>query len=276
MNIAFVTCVELGFSCIKKLNNSGIEINLIITLDDNLGIKKSGRVYLDGYCEENKIKLLKINNINEEIVYKTLTSLKIDWLFIVGWSQIAKEKLLKTPFKGVLGIHPTLLPQGRGRASIPWAIIKNLNKTGATLFKLDTGVDTGPIYDQVEIKIGDRTNATELYQEINNAHLMLIEKISHNILQNNINFYKQKEEQATVWPQRKLEDGLIDLKGSIFNAERLIRATTKPYPGAFYFEENRKIIVWKSEIIKNVKINNKYLSFFDGDLLLKEIEIINN
>ena len=39
-------------------------------------------------------------------------------------------------------MHPTLLPVGRGRAAIPWAIIKGLDKTGVTMFKLDEGVDT--------------------------------------------------------------------------------------------------------------------------------------
>ena len=78
------------------------------------------------------------------------------------------------------------------------------------------------------------------------------------------------------WPQRKPDDGLINLDGSIYEAELLIRAVTKPYPGAFFFEKEKKIIVWKSKVLKskkNIKENQKKLSFFDGLLLLEDFDI---
>ena len=73
-------------------------------------------------------------------------------------------------------MHPSLLPEGRD-ASIPWAILKNLNKTGVTIFKMDSGIDTGPIVDQIEIPLNDKTTATELYKKVNDAHCHLIKKI---------------------------------------------------------------------------------------------------
>jgi methionyl-tRNA formyltransferase len=57
---------------------------------------------------------------------------QIDWLLIIGWSQIARRELLETPACGCLGMHPSLLPIGRGRAAIPWAILKGLDQTGVT------------------------------------------------------------------------------------------------------------------------------------------------
>ena len=134
MRFAFVTCVELGFNCIKEIYNSGERISSIITLKDKIGTNKSGRVYLDEYCKQKRITLHKIENINENFCEKILLEGNFDWVFIIGWSQIANEKILRIPKYGIIGAHPTLLPKGRGRASIPWAILNGLNYTGVTFF----------------------------------------------------------------------------------------------------------------------------------------------
>ena len=272
MKFAFVTCVELGLSCMKEIYQQGYELDLVITLKDNKAVAKSGRVYVDEFCSENSIDLLKINHVNDDEVIEALKEHDIDWLFIIGWSQIANKNVLNAPTKGVIGIHPTLLPMGRGRASIPWAIIKNLDKTGVTLFKLDEGVDTGPIVDQVEIELNKEMTATELYQKVDNAHMELIGKNIKNLDSGNEILKIQDERKATIWEGRKPEDGEIDLNGSVYEAERLVRALTDPYPGAFYFDKkNTKRIVRKARIVDRVT-GEDCLEFSDGTLELLEIE----
>lgn len=114
MNIAFATCVQLGLSCIEEVHKNGGEFDLFITLKDDLLKKKSGRIYLDDTADKNNVPLLKINHINDDIVINTLKEYEIDWLFIIGWSQIASKEVLNTPKKGCIGMHPTLLPKGEG------------------------------------------------------------------------------------------------------------------------------------------------------------------
>lgn len=173
MKIGFVTCVQLGLSCIEAIYLAGGQLDLAITLPDDKAINKSGRVYLDQFCLKHQIPLIKTNHINDSVVLDSIKQMDLDWLFIIGWSQIAGQAVLDAPNMGVLGIHPTLLPTGRGRAAIPWAILKSLDKTGVTLFKLDTGVDTGPIADQYTIPLTSQTTATELYQLVDDAHMEL-------------------------------------------------------------------------------------------------------
>ena len=143
MKFGFVTCVELGLSCMEEIYAAGGELDLAITLHDDRAINKSGRVYLDDFCGARGIDLVKVRHINDSEAIEAIRSREIDWLFIIGWSQIAGPQVLAAPTHGVHGIHPTLLPEGRGRAPIPWAILKGLKETGVTLFKLDEGVDTG-------------------------------------------------------------------------------------------------------------------------------------
>src|SRR5690606_9572551 len=130
-----------------------------------------------------------------------------------GWSQIAAAETISTPAKGAIGAHPTLLPEGRGRAAIPWAIIKGLTKTGVTFFKMDEGVDTGPILGQYEIPLAPAETATVLYDKVNQAHIQLIEKIWEDLAADRVEALAQDESKATYWEGRTPADG--ELRGEM-------------------------------------------------------------
>ena len=179
MNLGFVTCVQLGLRCMEAIYESGGKLKFALTLPDDVAINKSGRIYIDNFCQLHSIKLFKQSHINNSEVVNIIQEMNIDWLFIIGWSQLASSDVLKAPRKGVLGMHPTLLPIGRGRAAIPWAILKGLDETGVTLFKIDEGIDTGPIASQIRISLNDRISATELYKLVEDAHVLLIKEVIH-------------------------------------------------------------------------------------------------
>lgn len=244
MKVAFCTCVQIGLSCIEAIYKVGGQIDLFISLPDSKAAKKSGRIYLDEFANQQNIPLVKSNHINGLEVIKAIKDYRIDWLFIIGWSQIASLNVINAPKYGTIGAHPTLLPEGRGRAAVPWAILKGLEKTGVTLFKMDEGVDTGEILAQYEILLHPNETATELYHKVNDAHIALIEKIWNPLQNNNLIGVLQDESKATYWEGRKPEDGLITSTMTIQQVDRLVRATTHPYPGAFLLKDNIKYIVW--------------------------------
>jgi methionyl-tRNA formyltransferase len=274
MNFGFVTCVKLGLSCIEKIYSDGYKLDLLITLNDNKSKSKSGRIYLDDFSKKNSIPLLKINHINDKEVVEALIDYQIDWLFIIGWSQICSINTIKTVKMGVIGAHPTLLPEGRGRASIPWAIIKNLTKTGVTFFNMDEGVDSGDIIAQQEILIVSNESATSLYQKVNNTHIILISDVMNKLISGNLNFTKQDVNKITYWEGRKKEDGEIKSFMSVIEVERLIRATTHPYPGAFFIQNGKKFIIWSASINKSEVETNVYIKFKDGDIILNDFDVI--
>jgi len=266
---AFVTCVQIGLSCIEEIYKIGGKLDLLITLKDNKAKDKSGRIYLDEIAAKHNVPLLKINNVNDKEVIETLIKYGIDWLFIIGWSQIARSELLNTPKKGCIGMHPTLLPVGRGRAAIPWAIIKGLDKTGVTMFKLDEGVDTGDIITQGEIILDNEITATELYDKVNRMHTQLIRDKWIDIISDNIKPKKQNEKLATEWPGRKPEDGQITENMTMDEAHTLVRATTHPYPGAFFLTNDSKIIIWnaiKNKLYGDIKLRDGYLQLIDYEV----------
>ena len=250
MRFGFVTCVQLGLSCMEALYEAGGTLDLALTLEDDQAVRKSGRVWLDDFCARRGVPLVKARNVNDDEAVAALAAARLDWLFIVGWSQIARERVLAAPRRGVLGMHPTLLPEGRGRAAIPWAILKGLECTGVTLFRLDAGVDTGPILDQVEIPLRPDADAAELYQAVERAHVELMRKAVPKLIAGTLAPRPQDESRSSVWPGRRPEDGRIDLAGSVADAERLVRAVTRPYPGAFADLDGRRLVVWRARIAR--------------------------
>ncbi|EFV93527.1 methionyl-tRNA formyltransferase [Dietzia cinnamea P4] len=244
MRFGFVTCVELGLSCIEEIFSIGGHLDLLVTLHDHQAVNKSGRIYLDHVAREYGVPLLKIGHINDADAVAAIRGAELDWLFIIGWSQIASQDVLESTTNGVLGMHPTLLPTGRGRAAVPWAIIKRLPKTGVTLFALDQGVDTGPIVDQVEIALDSDETATTLYAKVNEAHRTLMRKAWPSLSSGTCELQAQDEAQATIWPGRRPEDGQIKPSMTVAEVDALVRGVTRPYPGAFWDHDGRRARVW--------------------------------
>ena len=247
MKIAFCTCVQLGKSCIEEVLRIGGHFDLFISLRDDQARQKSGRIYLDELAAKENTPLLKVRHINDPEVLEALEQYEIDWLFIIGWSQIAGEKVLAAPKQGIIGMHPTLLPLGRGRAAIPWAILKGLDKTGVSMFKMDAGVDTGDIIAQGVIPLHDKITATELYALVDEMHVTLMSQCWKDLVNGTVELTPQDHTKATEWPGRKPADGEIFSSMTMEEADRLVRAVTHPYPGAFYRTENGTLRIWSAD-----------------------------
>lgn len=273
MKFAFVTCVQLGLSCIQKIYKIGGKLDLLITLHDHKAHKKAGRIYLNEFAGKNNIPLVKINHINDLAAIEAIKNYEIDWLFIIGWSQIAGKSVLEAPRLGALGIHPTLLPQGRGRSAIPWAIIKNLEYTGVTMFKLSEDVDTGPIVEQIKILIAKDETASTLYKKVNIAHETLMAIAYPKLFTGKLNWKEQDESDASYWEGRNSENDCLTNDMTVEYAEKIVRAVTHPYPGAYVIQNNQKIIIWKARISYEKPVSGIWQSFKNGYLIFEDFEI---
>ena len=272
MKFAFCTCVQIGLSCMEAIYSAHGKIDLIISLPDEKAVNKSGRIFVDDFAAKHNISVVKSGHVNDEQVIQALKEHDIDWLYIIGWSQIASKEVLNAANKGAIGAHPTLLPQGRGRAAIPWAIIKGLDKTGVTFFKMDEGVDTGLVLGQEVIPIEKNETATTLYEKVNKAHEDLISDLHPKLERDIIKGEKQDEEKATYWEGRKPEDGELKRSMTVEKVDRLVRATTKPYPGAFIMDSEKKIIIWSGTPGKHDDSSIEF-EFLDGIYCVLDHEV---
>ena len=110
---------------------------------------------------------------------------------------------------------------------------------------MDEGVDTGMILSQMEIPLLQSETATTLYQKVNYAHESLIQDLYIGLEKNLIKGYSQNDEEATYWSGRKPMDGELNNYMSMDQVDKLVRGTTKPYPGAYIVTNGLKTIIWE-------------------------------
>ncbi|MBC2856180.1 methionyl-tRNA formyltransferase [Cetobacterium sp. 2A] len=248
MKIVFIGTVESSYVSLEEMIKNQIKIEAVFTVKNNNF--NSDYKNLIPLCKKNGIRSYEINNINDRENIEELKKINPDMIFVIGFSQLIKEEILRIPKYGSIGFHPTLLPKNRGRAVIPWTILQEEKVTGITLFRIDDGTDTGDIIYQEKIILDKKETSTTLYEKVLVALRSAIKEKIHDIVKMKINPTKQNEEEATYCALRQKEDGLINWNDTANNIDRLIRASTKPYPGAFTYHKGSELIIWESELIE--------------------------
>lgn len=246
MKIVFIGTVESSYIFLKELIEKDIKIEMVFTIFENN--YNSDYRDLRPLCSKKNIKIKGIENINNQVNIEILKNIKPDFIFVIGISQLIKKEILEIPKYGCIGLHPSLLPKNRGRAVIPWTILNEEKETGVTLFKIDEGIDSGNILLQRKIKLEKRENANTLYKKILITIKEIVKMDVEKLIEREIKEIKQEEKKATYCAIRTLEDGKIDWTKSAKEIDKLIRATTSPYPGAYTYHKGEKLIIWESEI----------------------------
>ena len=255
MKIVYVSGVKFGYHLLDKILKNNFKISTVFSYCDSKKSIYSDFASFDSICNQFQIQNIKVDNINDEENIKILKSLKPDLILVMGWSQLLKKDVIEISRLGVIGSHPTELPKYRGRAPIPWSIIKELRRSALTFFYIEEGIDNGDIFAQDFFSISSEDDATSLYVRITNLGKQMIIK-NLKLLQNN-NAKRIKQDQSKFieyWPKRIPDDGLIDWSKPCKEIDILIKATTHPYPGAFTFYKNKKIIIWNA-IFNETKIS---------------------
>jgi methionyl-tRNA formyltransferase len=242
-----ITSVFVGGNKSAKriLDKSSIDPELVISFTEQ------NRNRVSGYptYEEYEDKWFQVNSINSERTKSKLQSVNPDVIFVMSWPELLDEEVLNIPTEGCVGRHLALLPKRRGRASVAWALIHNLDKTGVTLFWLDSGVDTGDIIAQHEIPIAYEDDAGDLFEKAATSTISLIDGLLPQFESGTYPRREQDESKASYTHPRRPDMGLIDWTKSATELYHFIRAQTRPYPGAFTYHKMDKVTVWQSEIV---------------------------
>ena len=243
--LAFAGGLKLSWHCLKALCEEGWVPHVAFGYDESLK-GRSGYCDLGDLCRRYGIAYHRIRDINGALVAEELTAHEIDLFLVWNWSQLVKDPILSLPKIGCLGMHPTKLPLGRGRAPIPWSIIKGLRESAISIFFLTAGVDDGDLVWQEPFEIGDEEDAASLYARLETLHERAVRSFCKLLRRGPLPRTPQDHAQATYWPRRRPQDGIIDWSKTTDEQLRWIRALTDPYPGAFTSLNDARFFFWKA------------------------------
>ncbi|MFA4934080.1 MAG: formyltransferase family protein [Candidatus Omnitrophota bacterium] len=243
MKIVYIGTVEFSKAALQKLIELKADVVGVLTR------KSSGLnadfADLSSICVKNKIPYKYVTDINIKENQEWIRNKRPDIIFCFGFSQIIKKAILKIPSLGIVGYHPAKLPINRGRHPLIWALALGLGKTASTFFFMDESCDSGDILSQRNILIEYSDDAGSLYRKVTNIALRQMEGFLPKLQKNNYSRIPQDHSKSSCWRKRIKEDGRIDFRMTSRAIYNLVRALTKPYPGAHLIWRGEEVKIWQ-------------------------------
>jgi UDP-4-amino-4-deoxy-L-arabinose formyltransferase / UDP-glucuronic acid dehydrogenase (UDP-4-keto-hexauronic acid decarboxylating) len=167
-----------------------------------------------------------------------------DFLFSFYYRSLLGREVLSSARLCAFNLHGSLLPRYRGRAPVNWVLVKGETETGVTLHVMDERADAGDIVGQLRVPIAFEDTALTLYGKMEVAAGQLLNETLPRIVTGEIPRRPNEVSQGSYFGGRKPEDGRIDWKRPALEIYNLIRAVSRPYPGAFSFLKGEKCLIW--------------------------------
>jgi methionyl-tRNA formyltransferase len=246
----FLGSKRLGLNIFKSILAQTPNIKwTIIHPDDELD-ERSKLGDFRNFARETGIELLV--SPSAKTASTILHRINPDIGIVCGWYWLLDENILESIKGGLWGIHNSLLPRYRGGSPLVWSILEGDEYVGATVFKISSGLDNGPILHQVRFRMKDTDDISTALLNIENGLVAELPRKWLELISNKVELTHQDEKDATFCGQRSEEDGLIDWGNNARSIHNFIRAQAPPYPSAFSFLAGEKVEILKSKLFDGI------------------------
>ena len=178
------------------------------------------------------VALLVPERLRDPAAVAALGALAPDVGVLADYGKILPAPVLELPAQGILNLHPSLLPRHRGASPIPAAILAGDPETGVTLFRMDAGMDTGPLVAVERTAVGGDEDAPALEARLAGLAAGLLARSIGPWLRGALPAVTQPAAGATATRPLTREDGRLDPGLPAVDLERRVRAY-RPWPGTF-------------------------------------------
>lgn len=228
---------------IKALLNHGFDIQAVFTHKED----PNENIWFDSVAElaaANHLPVYAPEDINHPIWVERIREMEPDFIFSFCYRNMVSEDILHLPPSGCLNLHGSFLPKYRGRCPVNWVLLHGEKETGVTLHYMTPRPDDGDIVGQRRVPIDDNDTARGLHAKLTTASGELLDDLLPKLKDHKAERIPQEQSSASYFGRRGPADGEIDWSQNAVVVRNLVRAVTRPYPGAFSYEGNRKCIFW--------------------------------
>ena len=239
---------DIGCAGLKALNEAGYDVQAVFTHTDDPG-ENNFFSSVARLGAELDLPVYAPEDVNHPLWVDRIRELQPDVIFSFYYRHMLSDEILSLAPLGGFNLHGSLLPRYRGRAPVNWALVNGETETGATLHKMVKRPDAGDIVGQQKVAIADNDTALTLHKKVLEAAQAVLKEQLPKLKNGTATFTKQDESQASYFGRRTAADGEILWHKSAKEINNLVRAVTEPYPGAFSYLGQRKLIVWRSRVL---------------------------
>jgi methionyl-tRNA formyltransferase len=237
VRVVFFGTPEFAVPALRALVGEGFDVVAVVTQPDKPQGRSRSRLIsppVKVAAEAEELPVLQPEKPTDAAFVARLRDLepRPDVGVVVAYGHILRPELLALPARGMVNVHPSLLPELRGAAPVEWAIIRGLEKTGVTIMQMDSGMDSGPILHQIPHHLDHDVTGGELSDHLAEmGALALIETLAL-IEQDALRPAPQDHSRATYAPKLTRASARIDWTQDAAAIARLVRGLD-PRPGAW-------------------------------------------
>jgi len=184
------------------------------------------------FALDHDIPVLRPSRPNSDEFVAELAELAPECCAVVAYGALLKDALLGLPHHGWINLHFSLLPAWRGAAPVQASIAAGETVTGATTFRIEPALDSGPVYGVVTETVRPIDTAGDLLERLSISGAALLETTLDGIADGSLTAVPQPVDGVTIAPKISVEEARVrwDLPAHV--VDRRIRAVT-PSPGAW-------------------------------------------
>jgi len=192
------------------------------------------------WADERGIEVLTPEKPRDPEFLDRLRELAPDCAPVVAYGALVPAAALEIPRHGWINLHFSLLPAWRGAAPVQHAVLHGDSITGASVFQLETGLDTGPVFGTVTEPIADQDTSGALLGRLAESGAVLLTQVLHAIASGDASAVTQPAEGISLAPKITREDSRIRWSDPAFAVDRRVRAVT-PAPGAWTMWNDQRV-----------------------------------
>ena len=256
---------------LRALVNDGHEVTAVFTRPDQISgrSRKPRPTPVNEAAVELGLPVHTPRGLRGDNVLNDLAATPADIFVVLAYGRILPPAILALPSRGVLNVHPSLLPLYRGPSPVVTAIRDGASETGVSVMLLDEGMDTGPVIAQsASVRITESDTAESLTDQLFTIGVDLLVETIPAWERGDIEAVPQDDGLATVTSLVEKSDGELDFGAPALQISRAIRAY-HPWPGTFTRWDGKLLKILKASVSETGEDDRPgVVSVHDGRLII--------
>jgi methionyl-tRNA formyltransferase len=234
MRIVFAGTPAVALPSLDAIAASNHELLAVVTRPDAPAGRgrRLVRSPAGAWADEHGIEVLTPQRPREPEFLERLRDLALDCVPVVAYGALVPPAALEIPKHGWVNLHFSLLPAWRGAAPVQHAVLHGDEVTGASVFELEAGLDTGPVYGTLTENIRPADTAGDLLARLATEGAGLLVAVLDAIEAGTARAHPQPADGISLAPKITVEDARVRWDDPAFAVDRRIRACT-PAPGGW-------------------------------------------
>lgn len=257
-----------GAPTLEALIGAGYEVKAVVANYEAGTSRKARELEIEAVAQKHNIPVLLPDRPKD--IIDELKAFGAEIGVLVAYGRIIPQSIIDIFPKGILNIHPSLLPRYRGSIPIEQAILDGASETGVSVMGLVKEMDAGPIYAQQRVELTGNETKQELTERLLNLGGKLVLDVLPSALDGTAQPKAQDESLATFTSLINKADGHMDLHKSAEQLEREVRAYAV-WPKSRLELHGHQVVVTKARVAQTNDASSLVVTANPGHLEILEL-----